>query len=105
MEEVSVKKETLDEHGAVSSETAIEMAKGMLLRSNIDIAVSITGVAGPDGGSPDKPVGLVYICLATRNTQIVEKNIFIGSRFFVQERTSVEVFNLIRKHILTDLQK
>ena len=105
MEEVSVKKETLDNHGAVSSETAIEMARGMLLRGNIDIAVSITGVAGPGGGTSDKPVGLVYICLATHNKEIVEKNIFIGSRFFVQERTSVEVFNLIRKHILTDLQK
>lgn len=105
IEEVSVKEETLNNHGAVSEETAVEMAKGMLLRDNIDIAVSITGVAGPGGGSSDKPVGLVYVCLATRETEIVEKNIFIGSRFFVQERTSVEVFNLIRKHILTELQK
>ncbi len=105
VEEVSVSQETLDKHGAVSGETAIEMAKGMLLRRDIDLAVSITGIAGPGGGSIDKPVGLVYICLATRDLEIVERNIFVGSRFFIQERTSIEVFNLIRKHILTELGK
>lgn len=101
VEEVSVKQSTLDKYGAVSSQTAIEMAEGLLLKANIDIAVSITGLAGPNGGSEIKPVGLVYICLATKKDRIVEKNIFIGSRNYIQERASLAAFNLIKKHILT----
>lgn len=101
IEEVNVKRSTLDKYGAVSSETAIEMAEGLLLKSNIDIAVSITGLAGPNGGSESKPVGLVYICLATKKDKLVEKNLFLGSRNSIQERASIFALNLIRKHILT----
>ena len=103
MEEVFVKKETLDEHGPVSKQTALEMAKGLLTRKNIDIAVSITGFAGPEVPGDDSPVGLVYIALATKDTTLVKKNMFSGSRGYIQERSSKEAFNLIRKHILTDL--
>lgn len=102
-EEVSVKKETLDKHGAVSKQTAIEMAQGLLAKADIDIAVSITGLAGPDNGASEKPVGLVYVCLTTKDKHVVKKNIFKGTRAYVQERSSVEAFDLIRKHILTDL--
>ena len=101
MEEVGVKSNTLEEFGAVSSETALEMARGLLEKADIDLAVSITGLAGPLGETKDKPVGLVYIALVTKDTEIVEKNIFTGSRVFIQERSSLSVFNLIRKHILT----
>lgn len=102
-EEVSVKKETLDKYGAVSKQTAIEMAQGLLAKADIDIAVSITGLAGPDNGASEKPVGLVYVCLTTKDKHVVKKNIFKGTRAYVQERSSVEAFDLIRKHILTDL--
>ena len=105
VEEVDVKQSTLDKHGAVSSQTAIEMAVGLLANSNIDLAVSITGIAGPNGGSESKPVGLVYICLATKEGNIVEKNIFSGNRVSIQERASLTVFNLVRKHILTLMHK
>lgn len=104
MEEVFVKKETLEKFGAVSKETAIEMAIGLFNRENIDLAVSITGLAGPKG-EENKPVGLVYICLVTHDTEITIENIFKGDRTYIQERASIEVFNLIRKHLLTELQK
>lgn len=61
MDELGVKKETLEAHGAVSEETAREMAEGLFRASGSDVCVSVTGIAGPGGGSPEKPVGLVYI--------------------------------------------
>ena len=61
VEELGVKPETLEKHGAVSEETAIEMASGVRQVSGTDIGISVTGIAGPDGGTPEKPVGLVYI--------------------------------------------
>lgn len=101
IEEVGVKPDTLEQFGAVSGETALEMARGLLKKADIDLAVSITGLAGPGGETKDKPVGLVYIALVTGDIEIVEKNIFVGSRIFIQERSSLSAFNLIRKHILT----
>jgi len=100
IEEVNVDSKVLEKNGAVSKETAIQMAKGLLSKSNIDLAVSITGIAGPTGGTLDKPVGLVYICLATKNECKVYKNIFKGDRFSIQFRTANTVFNIVRKYLL-----
>lgn len=61
MDELGVKAETLEKYGAVSEETALEMVEGLKRVSGCDVCISVTGVAGPDGGSPEKPVGLVYI--------------------------------------------
>jgi nicotinamide-nucleotide amidase len=74
---VGVRQETLDEFGAVSEETALEMAEGALKNSRAGIAISITGIAGPDGGSEEKPVGLVWFGVAaTGKPVLTEKRIF-----------------------------
>lgn len=78
-EELSVSEETLSCFGAVSAETAIEMAKGVRKVSGSDIGISVTGIAGPDGGSKEKPVGLVYIGISTKEGDIANKYNF-GTR-------------------------
>lgn len=72
MDELGVKSETLEKYGAVSKETAIEMAKGLKEKTGSRVCVSITGIAGPEGGTEEKPVGLVYVC-AIFDEKIVEK--------------------------------
>ena len=67
MDLIGVRADTLKAHGAVSPETAIEMAAGALSRSKARYAISVTSIAGPGGGSPEKPVGLVYMGLAARD--------------------------------------
>lgn len=67
MDILGVKAETLSKFGAVSKQTAAEMAEGTIANSRSDLAVSITGIAGPGGGSPEKPVGLIYFGLMQRD--------------------------------------
>jgi nicotinamide-nucleotide amidase len=67
-------------HGAVSAEVAKAMAEGARAKANVDIAVSVTGIAGPGGGSAEKPVGLVYIGVATANGTQVKRYQFSGTR-------------------------
>ncbi|KQZ96613.1 damage-inducible protein CinA [Mesorhizobium sp. Root157] len=80
---------TLDAYGAVSSQTAHEMAKGALERSRAGIALAVTGIAGPDGGSADKPVGLVWFGLARSGMPVVtEKRVFDNrGRDFIRRET------------------
>lgn len=86
---LGVSKATLEAHGAVSSETAREMAKGALERSKAGIALAVTGIAGPDGGSAEKPVGLVWFGLAlTGKPVMAEKRIFENrGRDFIRSET------------------
>lgn len=67
IELLNVKPHTIDQYGAVSEPVVLEMAEGALVQSNADITVAISGIAGPDGGSPDKPVGTVWIAYAGKN--------------------------------------
>lgn len=100
IQEVGVNPKTLEKFGAVSKETAIEMSKGLLKLPNIDISLSVTGIAGPDGGTSEKPVGTVYISISNKEKTIVEKFNMSGSREYIQNRTSTLGFNEIRKFLL-----
>ncbi len=81
MELLGVPAATLEAHGAVSAETAAAMAQGAIARAPLDLAVSIAGVAGPGGGSPEKPVGLVHFGLARRDGLCrTEQRRFSGDR-------------------------
>ena len=94
---LGVPAELIASHGAVSREVAEAMARGALARSDATIAVSCTGVAGPGGGSAEKPVGLVYIACALSNGACqVERNIFPGERHEVRHATVLSAFRMIR---------
>jgi nicotinamide-nucleotide amidase len=93
---VGVPMELIARHGAVSEEVARAMAEGALARSRAGIAVSVTGVAGPGGGTPDKPVGLVCFGLASRNRPVhTERRIFPGDRAEIRAATVEYAFSLI----------
>lgn len=102
VEELGVNPSTLEKYGAVSEETAYEMAKGLLDRGKVDIVVSITGIAGPDGGSKEKPVGLVYLCVMTRDNHRVIKCNFNGNRQTIQTRTAIKALDEIRKVLINN---
>jgi nicotinamide-nucleotide amidase len=96
-EMLGVKPSTLADHGAVSQETAVEMAEGALARSRADIAVSITGIAGPGGGSAEKPVGLVWFAVAMRGkAPLARKHLFgdIG-RAAVRQESVVTALHML----------
>jgi nicotinamide-nucleotide amidase len=99
---LGVEERTLKEYGAVSERTAVEMARGAQKMFGSDIAVSITGIAGPDGGSSHKPVGTVYICVLQNNKKpTVDKNLFSGDREIVRHRSVIRamymLFTLLRR--------
>ena len=92
---LGVSEATLADCGAVSSETAGQMAEGARRLLGADLAVSVTGVAGPGGGSADKPVGLVWFGLATAAGTRTEKALFAGSRDEVRERSIVHALGML----------
>lgn len=100
---LGVPEQTLAYHGAVSSSTAIAMAEGCRDRFNTDIAVSITGIAGPGGGSAKKPVGLVFLAVAVdQHTRVAEHN-FPGNREQVREAAISAAMDLILEAIGQDV--
>ena len=96
---LNVKKETLEKFGAVSEECVIEMARGVSILFSTDYSVSISGIAGPTGGTKEKPVGTVWICVYDRNSNkyLTEKHLFKGNRETIRFRSSLYTFNLLRR--------
>lgn len=93
---LSVKKETLNKFGAVSEQCAIEMARGAKRLSDSDFAIAVTGIAGPSGGSSQKPVGTIFICLINdRDRVIVEKRFFTGDRELIRHKSMREALILL----------
>jgi len=87
----------IEAHGAVSEDVARAMAEGALLRSRAAMAISVTGVAGPGGGSTDKPVGLVWFGLAaTGKPAWSERHVFPGDRTAIRAATVAHAFKMIR---------
>lgn len=99
---LGVRQETLAAHTAVSAETAREMAEGIRRTSGASLGVATTGIAGPDGGTPERPVGLVYIALASESGTAVQELRLTGSRERIRNAASLHALNLIRRHFLGD---
>jgi PncC family amidohydrolase len=96
---LGVKSATLAAHGAVSEETAREMSCGARHLLGVDFTVSVTGIAGPGGGTKEKPVGLVYISVASPNGCLVTRNLFSGNREEVRLQTVSKAFTLLTEEI------
>ncbi len=92
---LGVRAETLSSVGAVSSETAAQMAIGVRALLKTDLALSLTGIAGPDGGSTEKPVGLVWFGLATPDGVRTEKALFSGDRARVREQAVIHAIGML----------
>lgn len=92
---LGVPAELIKQHGAVSEEVAKAMAEGARKTAGTDVAVAVTGIAGPAGGSAEKPVGLVYIAVATAQGTTTQKHLFTGSRDEIRHATANRAFELI----------
>jgi nicotinamide-nucleotide amidase len=101
---LGVKHETLWQHGAVSEQTVTEMVEGALLNFKSDYAIAVTGVAGPGGGLPDKPVGTVWIAVACAQKKVVKKFTFGNRRLQNIERSATSAFYMLN-NLLKDVDK
>ncbi len=102
---LGVKEETIRNYGAVSSQTAEEMAAGAKRIGGTDIGVSITGIAGPGGGSAEKPIGLCYIGIAIDDTVKSYKTMFNGNRQRIKWNSSSKALDLLRRELLSRKKK
>jgi len=98
--ELNVKLETLQQFGAVSKEVVEQMAKGVRERFKTDYSVAASGIAGPSGGTPEKPVGTIWIAVASKNKIIAEKFQFGNNRERNIHRSAITALNMLRKEIL-----
>jgi PncC family amidohydrolase len=97
---LGVKKTTLENYGAVSEQTALEMAQGGRKRLDVDICVSDTGIAGPSGVTREKPVGLFYLGLAARRASLSEKHVFQGTREENKRDAAEAALNMLKHYLL-----
>jgi nicotinamide-nucleotide amidase len=97
-----VSPERIVTHGAVSPQTARAMALGVRRRAKADFGLAVTGIAGPSGGTPDKPIGLVFIALAWQGGSEVWKNLFLGTRDRVKVQAAQKALDVLRRHLLKE---
>jgi nicotinamide-nucleotide amidase len=100
IENLGVSVDLIKKFGAVSKKVAEAMAIGIRKLANTDYGVSITGIAGPTGGTPQKPVGLVYIGLSWKNGVLVTKNHFLGDRESIKFQSTQKALDMLRRHLL-----
>jgi PncC family amidohydrolase len=100
---LGVKKSTIENYGAVSEQTAREMAQGGRKLLNVDICVSDTGIAGPSGATPEKPVGLFYLGLAARDESLSQKHTFPGNREGNKRDAAESALNMLKQYLLRRL--
>jgi nicotinamide-nucleotide amidase len=100
LDELAVPEALLAEKGAVSEEVAAAMAAGVKESSRSDVAVAITGIAGPDGGTPEKPVGLVYVATAGAAGTRVRRNLFPGGREMIRQQSTQVALEMVRRGLL-----
>ena len=99
-EELGVRSETLEQAGAVSAQTAHEMAHGLVRKTGCDVAIAVTGIAGPDGGTAEKPVGLVHVCVLTPNGERSREIRLNGNRERIRTMTVLHALDLVRRSLL-----
>ena len=92
---LKVSHDTLYKHGAVSQETALEMALGARQALGADVGLSVTGIAGPGGGLPDKPVGLTWIAISSREGQKAERHVWQGDRLEIKTQSAEAALRLL----------
>lgn len=94
---LNIPAKTIARYGAVSQPVAILMAKNIRKKTHTDFGISITGIAGPTGATPTKPIGTVYICLSGKNENICRKFNFSGNRESIRKQSTQEALLLLKK--------
>jgi PncC family amidohydrolase len=97
---LGVKRATIEDYGAVSEQTALEMARGGRKLLDVDMCVSDTGIAGPSGDTPEKPVGLFYLGLAARDESFSQKHTFPGNREGNKRDAAEAALNMLKQYLL-----
>jgi len=100
-----VKRSSLEKNTAVSEQVAAEMAAGAVRAAGADVAVSVTGLAGPDGGTDENPVGTVYIGCSVGDSTVVKKYCFLGNRDKIRESAVVAALTLVREEVMLFLER
>lgn len=96
---LGVRQETLEQHGAVSEETVLEMARGIRKAMGADIGISVSGIAGPTGGTPDKPLGTVWIGLSSPRDEYARHFLWSGDRLAVKEHSAQAAMKMVVEYL------
>ena len=96
---LGVSRETLDQYGAVCKQTVLEMAKGVRKQLGTDLGISVSGIAGPGGGTPEKPVGLVWVGLSAPDREIAKCFHFIGNRQDVKQQSAEQALEILADYL------